>query len=344
VHSPLAHLDSTPALAAPRSSSELDPIDALSLTLAAGDRFERLGAIVQEHLYTRGKKLRARLALQAARAMEVDEAQAVVWATACELLHNATLIHDDLEDRDEMRRGMYAVWVRHGDAQAINAGDLMLMLPFIALEHASIADALRWQLARAIARRAEDTVRGQSLEMTLLSSCRWSWDCYVEAAVGKTSAMFALPVHGAALLGGKSPEQAKHMGDVFRDLGLLFQMQDDVLDLFGDKGHERGADIRQGRASALVIAHLTLYPDEIEWLGPILGKARRETTDADVALVAARFEQRGALQGVLARIEEVRARFLRSPELAEVPLLARAAEELVERCLDPIHHLRGEKS
>lgn len=320
----------------------LEQIDALVLKLSAGDRFERLGAIVQEHLLTGGKKLRARLALATGRALGVDADRAVPWASACELLHNATLIHDDLQDRDAYRRGEFSVWVRHGEAQAINAGDLLLMLPFVALEHVPVKGDIRWELARAIARRAEETVRGQSLEMSLLSSCRWNWEAYTEAAQGKTAALMALPVQGAALLGGRSVSAAERLADCFRDLGLLFQLQDDVVDLFGDKGREApGGDLREGRVSALVVAHLTRHPDEIQWLGPLLGKARQETTDADVAAAASRFEASGALQDVLGRIEETQRRFERAGALLAEPAVAAVARDLADRSLRQVRALFG---
>lgn len=340
----------TPAIApgvrAAETSKEdlrsLEQIDALLLKLSAGDRFERLGAIVQEHLLTGGKKLRARLALSAAKALGVAPGMAVPWASACELLHNATLIHDDLQDRDEYRRGTFSVWVRHGEAQAINAGDLLLMLPFVALEHVPVDGAVRWELARAIARRAEETVRGQSLEMTLLSSCRWTWEAYVEAAQGKTAALMTLPVQGAALLGDRSPGAARMLADCFRDLGLLFQLQDDIIDLFGDKGREApGGDLREGRVSALVVAHLTRHPEEIEWLGPLLGKPRHETTDGDVSMAASRFEASGALADVLTRIATTRRRFDEAPALQAEPALAAVARDLAERSLAQVDRLFG---
>ena len=320
----------------------IEQVKALMLKLAAGERFERLGAIVQEHLLTGGKRLRARLALAAVEALGVSGDHGVGWAAACELLHNASLIHDDLQDRDEYRRGRYSVWVRHGEAQAINAGDLLLMLPYRAVDHLDVPAALKWELARAVARRAEETVRGQSLEMSLWASCRWDWASYEEAAVGKTSALMTLPVHGAALLAGRDPRAAERLSDCFEDLGLLFQMQDDVVDLFGDKGRDKpGGDVREGRVSALVVEHLTRQPKDIAWLGPILARPRDETTDGEVERVAQAFRA-GALQGVLQRIRAVERRILSAAPLAEEPALLAVARSLVELCLAPVAPLMKE--
>lgn len=340
--------NSAPAPSEPSQPSDsadaaaIERVKALMLKVAAGDRFERLGAIVQEHLLTGGKKLRARLALAACEALGVSADRGVAWAAACELLHNASLVHDDLQDRDEYRRGRFCVWVRHGEAQAINAGDLMLMLPYTTVDYLDVEAATKWELSRALARRAEETVRGQSLEMTLLSSGRWDWPSYDAAATGKTSALMTLPVHGAALLAGRTPQESETLANCFRDLGLLFQMQDDVVDLYGQKGRDKvGGDIREGRVSALVVQHLSQRPRDVEWLGPMLGRSRAETSDQDVERVSDIFRE-SALPGVLLRILQTRDRVLNSPTLARERGLHAVAQNLCRLSLAPIRGLLNE--
>lgn len=322
------------------SDPRLSDIKALMLKLAAGRRFERLGAIVQEHLFTGGKRLRAKLALASLDALGAPADASIGWAAACELLHNASLIHDDLQDSDPVRRGHFTVWVRHGQSQAINAGDLLLMLPYVALEHVECSDGTRWHLAQAIARRAEDTVRGQSLEMCLLESGQWDWGSYVDASCGKTSALMVLPVHGAALLAGRAPETAEAIADAFKPVGLLFQMQDDVLDLYGDKGRgEPGGDVREGRVSALVSEHLRQHPFEEKWLVGILARSREDTTARDVERVAERFRVSGTLDAVLERIREHVHNVKSSPILSAEPALRQVALQIIERSLEPIRFL-----
>jgi geranylgeranyl diphosphate synthase type I len=323
---------------------EADPrlaeIKALMLKLAAGRRFERLGAIVQEHLFTGGKRLRAKLAIASMDALGAPSEAVSGWAAACELLHNASLVHDDLQDSDPVRRGHFTVWVRHGRSQAINAGDLLLMLPYVALEHVECSDGVRWQLTRAIARRAEDTVRGQSLEMCLLESGQWDWGSYSDASCGKTSALMVLPVHGAALLAGRAPDVAERLADAFRPLGLLFQIQDDVLDLYGDKGRgEPGGDLREGRVTALVSEHLRLHPEDEQWLVGLLAKSREETTARDIERVSERFRAGGTLDAVLARIRSLALGVEGSEVLAREPALHAVALDLIRRSLAPIEAL-----
>ena len=98
------------------------------------------------------------------------------WAAACELVHNATLIHDDIQDGDRVRRDQPTTWVRHGVGQAINAGDLLLMLPFTLLSEIDAFPVAKWRLSEALARAAEQTVRGQSSEMDLASNGRVTWE------------------------------------------------------------------------------------------------------------------------------------------------------------------------
>jgi len=322
----------------------LQAVEALMRRLAAGERFERLGAIVQEHLFTGGKRLRARVALESVSALGGAGEAGVAWAAACELLHNATLVHDDLQDGDPLRRGHFTVWIRHGRAQAVNAGDLLLMLPYLAVDHVPVDDGVRYQLCRAVARRAEQTVRGQSLEMGLLQSGLWAWEDYAEAARGKTSALMALPVHGAALIAGFDPGWASEVADPFRSVGLLFQIMDDVIDLFGDKGRgERGGDLREGRVSALVTEHLRRVPEDRDWLVSSLTKPRDETGDEEIDALAGRFERCGTLRAVIGRIRTLRDEISDCEAFRREPRIRPVAQHLIDLSLQPLRHLKDSR-
>ena len=253
---------------------------------------------------------------------------------------HATLVHDDLQDRDTARRGRPTVWKRHGDAQAINAGDLLLTLPYRAVGLIPAEPGLRWLLTSSIAARAEETVRGQSLEMTLLDRRPWRWRDYEAAASGKTGGLIGLPVEGIALLAGATPEAARALGDTFRDLGLLYQLQDDVTDLFGDKRRgRRGSDVLEGKVTALVVEHVRLYPDEHDWLFGILACPASLTTPIEIDAVASRFECGGALGAVLERAVNHSTNVRARPALQMEPRLSAVAERLASRCLRPLEEL-----
>lgn len=326
--------DADPALHAPG----LEAAEALMERLVAGDRRALLGAMATDHLATGGRRMRARLALGAAAALGMSPEPVAPWAAAVELLHNATLIHDDLQDGDRIRRGRPTVWAQHGMPQAINAGDLLLILPIRAI--AALQSGPRpapaevcWRLASALTRAAEETVRGQSLEMELRPARRLSFADWERAAAGKTGALLGLPVEGAALLRGLSDRTAASLSACFARIGLIYQMGDDVSDCFGRKGREGrgqpGSDLREGKVSALVSAHLALHPGDTADLLALLDLPREQTPEDRVGEMIARFERGGALRAVRDRMDRLGREVLADPTLTAIPDLRRVAAGLV---------------
>lgn len=325
-----------------RSDEGMAEVEALMLRLAGDPAGDLAARMVRDHLATGGKRLRARLALAALEALGARRADGIGWAAACELLHNATLIHDDLQDGDATRRGLPTTWVRFGAAQAVNAGDLLLMLPFLALESITAPADRRCSLASAVALQATLTVRGQTAEMALPGAGRMEWSGYLAAVEGKTGALFQLPVEGAALLAGHSPAGARSLAATFRGLGVLFQLQDDVLDLYGEKGRgDPGSDLREGKVSALVVEHLRIHPADAPWLRSLLALPRDLTPADEVRGAMDRFRAGGALAGVLGRIRAEARGVVAAPELARHPALRDLACELVCVALAPIAHLEA---
>lgn len=336
-------LELRPAVLHPREIPLIVAVEALMEGLAMGATNEFAGQMVREHLHTGGKRLRARLAIAALDALGGRAELTVPWAAACELLHNATLIHDDVQDGDRTRRGHPTVWARHGRAQAINAGDLLLMLPFLAIDHVQADAELRWTLGRTLATCAAAIARGQTAELVLSANRDATWGAYHHAVAGKTGALFQLPVEGSALMAGRSAEEARWLSSAFQPLGLLFQMQDDVLDLYGDKGRgARGSDLREGKISVLVIEHLASTPADAEWLWALLAAPREQTSSAQIDEAIRRFRSGGALSAAVARIEREAAAVLESPALATVPGLWALAAALVDNVLTPIAHIMAE--
>lgn len=272
-----------------------------------------------------GKRVRARLALAAMRALG-GELDACAWAAACEMLHVASLVHDDIQDRDELRRGQPALWASHGPAQAIAVGDLILMLPWSVLAELACSDTTRWRLVQALSRRATATARAQSIDIELNQSLIIRADSWYEAAEGKTGELLALPVEGAALLCGVDVEEAQILGDAIRPIGLAYQLWDDIAELSVGSELTRG-DLWNGRVNALIVAHVLLWPDEQEWVVSCL----RARTPAAVLSLAYRLFGSGAVAMVRRRIDDVRAELARSAALRRHPALHRLALEFVER-------------
>jgi geranylgeranyl diphosphate synthase type I len=329
-----------------QSIKNLDDVERIMREIAAGEgarRADYLGELVADHLDAGGKRVRARLALAAAASLGVDRSHANFWAAAVEMLHNATLVHDDLQDGDRLRRGRPTTWAVHGMPQAVNCGDLMLMLPTLLVARVEVAEAVRFRLCHALSRRAAATVRGQAADLSLHDVVAAGADpveAYLRCIEGKTGELFALPVEGAALIAGIDVDTARALAEPFFLLGMLFQLQDDVLDLFGEKGREaRGADVKEGKISALVVEHLRLHPDDGPWLMSILKAPRDQTDDADVNAVIERFDLGGAKEAVLQRIAQLATHALHAGALEAHPELRAIVVEVIAVILQPIQAL-----
>lgn len=325
-------------------ASGIAAIEALmqKLCLGLGDHPSQLGKMAWEHISAGGKRLRARLALSAVHALGGDAADGVAWGASCEFLHNASLIHDDIEDGDTYRRGAAALWTRYGIAQAINTGDLCIALGYAAIEAVPVSCAIRWELTKIITRASRRIVEGQAAELSLLEDRIPSFGEYAACVEGKTSALFSLPIEGAALIAGRSQQEAAMLTDACRSLGLLFQIQDDILDLYGNNGRElRGSDLAQsGKATAFVVEHLRIHPQDSEWLLGILKTPRAETPPQAIKEVLERFASGGALHAVWERIEDIRNALENSASLRREPALAALVHEFIAAALRPVAHTR----
>ncbi len=321
---------------------ELAAVEKYAVQTANTQLSEPLRTMVVEHLKTGGKQVRARIALEATRALGHEPMNMVPIAAACELLHNATLVHDDLQDGDTVRRGEPAVWVRHGEAQAINVGDAMLMLPTLALEQTVLMPSVRWYIATAFVRRATETACGQSLELELLKR-RWlGRSSYLRAALGKSGPFFSLPIEAAALTAGREPTRARAIGDAILNLGALFQIRDDILDLFGDKGRgQKGNDLREGKVSALIVTHLERTPEDREALTELLERDRENTTEDDVAQWSERFKASRALDDACRWARYLVDNLKDSAELAVEPGLRALVTETAQAIASPLEGLRS---
>ncbi len=303
-----------------------------------------LREIAAEPLVTPGKGVRARMLSAVGDVLNVESWKLVPAAAACELLHNASLIHDDVQDGDTVRRGEPTVWARHGVAQAINAGDLLLMNAVTALDTPLYSPELRWSLARACMRRSSATVGGQALELALNKHADIppSLPLYIRAALGKTGHFFALPVELAALVAGLPEDVAEQLGDAALGLGVVYQIADDLLDLYGDKGRgARGNDIREGKFSVLVAIHLERRPADRAWLVPLLRKDRDETTVSDVERAAAAFIASDAVRLSARRAMDLLDVLRSEPRLADYPAVRHVLESVGAQILRPVSSLLG---
>lgn len=186
-----------------------------------------------------GKRIRPVLCLLCAAASGDGAWQpALPAAAAVELLHNFTLIHDDIQDRSPTRRGRPSVWKLWGIPQAINAGDAMFALAHEALYRLHDREVPSPIVVRA-ARRFDDTCLaltiGQHRDMSFETQLDVSVSEYVDMIAGKTAALLALCGELGSLIGGADDGTVSHYAAFARNLGLAFQVKDDILGIWGDE-------------------------------------------------------------------------------------------------------------
>lgn len=247
-----------------------------------------------------GKLLRPTLCLLAAQAVHADHHVALPAAAALELLHNFSLIHDDIQDRSDERHHRPTVWKLWGDAQAIDVGDAALALAGLALARAvdrgvypEVVVAGTLALNLACLRLAE----GQHLDISFEGKLDVSADEYYRMISGKTAALLACSLELGALFGSGDPAIARSYWRVGHELGLAFQIQDDVLGIWGEEartGKPAASDLAQ-RKMTLPVIHALAHCDERERseLARIYGQGERPDED-DVARALAVLERSGA--------------------------------------------------
>lgn len=211
-----------------------------------------------------GKRIRPLLTLLTASACGADWQPVLPAAAAIELAHSFSLVHDDIQDRSEMRRGRAAVWVRWGAPMAINVGDALLMLSSLAMldltanypaETVSGAAAVLSSTCLSIA-------EGQYMDMSYASRDDLRVDDYWPMIAGKTAALLSASCHLGALLGGADAGTQDAYRAFGNFLGLAFQVQDDLLGIWGDEaitGKSAASDLVEGKKSLPVLVGLSKH-------------------------------------------------------------------------------------
>ena len=205
-----------------------------------------------------GKRIRPLLVLLACEACGGEVGMALPAAAAVELLHNFSLIHDDIEDGDELRRGRPTLWKLWGVPQAINAGDAMFAQAHIAMGKLADGGVPVERVVRAL--RAFDAMcvhltLGQHLDMGFEQRADVTAADYMAMIAGKTAALTRACCEIGAIVAGADDARVTALGEFGRGLGLSFQLQDDVLGIWGDpaKTGKRDSDLAHGKKTLPVL-------------------------------------------------------------------------------------------
>src|SRR4051812_15316605 len=204
-----------------------------------------------------GKRIRPVLCLMGNELFDTITPDAWHVATAIELFHNFTLIHDDMMDKAPLRRGLPTVHIKYGDSTALLTGDVMLIVAYEYLN--KIKSAYLHRIISIFNQTAKQVCEGQQLDMDFEKQDNVQPDDYLHMIELKTSVLLAASLEMGAILGGASAGNCHHMYEFGKNLGIAFQIQDDYLDAFGDPekfGKQVGGDIIANKKTFLLIKAL----------------------------------------------------------------------------------------
>jgi geranylgeranyl pyrophosphate synthase len=263
-----------------------------------------LYALIAEQLAHRGKCIRPALCLATCGAFGGDEERALPAAASLELLHNAFLVHDDIEDGSQYRRGQPTLHVRHGVPLAINVGDAMnaLSVQILRRNQRQLGPELALRIFDEFDHMSLETIEGQALELGWIrdNDCSTTADDYLWMVLKKTGwYSFIHPMRIGALIAAPERDDLDRFHRFGYFLGTAFQIQDDVLNLTGDHrryGKEVGGDLLEGKRT-LILSHLFANGDahEKERLRAFLARPRAQRAPRDVAWLEALLRSRGSL-------------------------------------------------
>ena len=240
------------------------------------------------------KGLRPALCLLICEAFGGNPERAVNTAAALELLQNWLLIHDDIEDGSELRRGEPCLHQKHGIPMAINVGDALhcKMWEMLLQNTEILGHPLAFRILSEFIQLSNQVVEGQHIELSWVSNNQWNLDedDYLTMCVQKTAWYTCItPCRVGAIIGGASDADIDVFVELGKNLGVAFQIQDDVLNLIGDVGRygkEIAGDISEGKRT-LVLIHLfnACTPIEAQHVIDIMARPREEKTEAEIESV-----------------------------------------------------------
>lgn len=252
-----------------------------------------------------GRSLRPSLCIAAAKAFGGSLDEALNSAVALEILHNAFLIHDDVEDLSEQRRGRPTMHELHGVPMAVNTGDAMTVLSLRPLldNCRTLGTYAAFRVLEEAERMGREAVEGQALELGWRRENAIDLDeaDYLRMVLKKTCSYTTIfPIRVGAIVAGHDGPLLDRLGHFAFLLGAAFQIQDDLLNLTGDPkayGKEMAGDLWEGKRTLMLIHLLrNVGPDDKAWLTRHLGMPRERIQPADVARVRALMDEHGSIE------------------------------------------------
>lgn len=212
----------------------------------------------------KGKRLRPVLLLATSYALGSDWRLALPAAVAIELVHNFSLVHDDIQDKSDTRRGQPAVWKKWGEAQAINVGDALLAMSTLEMQRVRLNPELTMRASNRLADATFQLTTGQYLDLAFEKAEDISLTSYWHMIKGKTGALLGACFGIAAILAEKNDESVAALNSLGINLGIAFQVQDDFLGVFGDEritGKSVNSDLVERKKTYPILYGLQNIPE-----------------------------------------------------------------------------------
>lgn len=291
----------------------------------------------RQYPYNGGKRMRPAMAIACCGAVGGDRSKAVPLAVAVEYIHNFTLVHDDLMDGDETRRGLPTIHVKYGMPTAVLAGDALFAKAFQIIADLDVPDKAMRGVLKYVTKAVWDLARGQQMDISNEGRIVTE-EVYIETIRLKTAVLFAAAAAGGAIVGGADKKTVEAINEYAVDLGLGFQMYDDYLGIAGDSsktGKSVGNDIRKGKCTVMVthaVKNIKELKDLEEFKG-ILGKTDASEDEIHRALKI--LEDAGSIEYALntaqERVETAISKIRFLPESEEKAFMIDLARYAIDR-------------
>lgn len=291
----------------------------------------------RQYPYNGGKRMRPAMAIACCGAVGGDRSKAVPLAVAVEYIHNFTLVHDDLMDGDETRRGLPTIHVKYGMPTAVLAGDALFAKAFQIIADLDVPDKAMRGVLKYVTKAVWDLARGQQMDISNEGRIVTE-EVYIETIRLKTAVLFAAAAAGGAIVGGADKKTVEAINEYAVDLGLGFQMYDDYLGIAGDSsktGKSVGNDIRKGKCTVMVTHAVKNIKDlkDLEEFKGILGKVDASEDEIHRALKI--LEDAGSIEYALntaqERVETAISKIRFLPESEEKAFMIDLARYAIDR-------------
>jgi len=244
-----------------------------------------------------GKRLRPCIAMLACESVSGDVENVLPFASALEIIHNFTLVHDDIMDKSDMRRNQPTVHVKFGEPTAILTGDFLFAKSFEAIHDLPADLSMFKELDYSLVKCVLDICEGQQLDIQFEKKKMITEEEYIHMIQKKTGVLFELSAKGGAIIGGGNQKEINTLTEYGLQLGLSFQIWDDYLDISSDTktlGKDIGNDIRNGKKTLIAVNTIQNATGENKkLLEEVFGN--KNASDEDIKRIFTLFKEMGSM-------------------------------------------------